>query len=503
MDHGYKTAVVNLDAPLGWRDIARIANGAKLVLSPDARARIDHARALVEQIVERRIRAYGVNTGVGALCDVVVSPSEQRTLSRNILMSHAVGVGEPLRREETRAIIAAAVNNFAHGNSGVRVELVDLLVTLLDSGAIPEVPAFGSVGYLSHMAHIALVLIGEGFVRDDNSSRCSAAHALQRLGREPLVLEAKEGLSVVNGTPCVTGLASLALARTERLLQWADTISAMTFENLRGQAAAFDSDSLALRISPGLSVVGAHLRELLADSGIIAASFGRSTQDPLSLRTIPHVHGAARDVFATTAEVVNRELASVTDNPVVTGTLAAPRVFSQAHAVGASIGLAMDSLSTAVAEVAAMAERRIDRLVNPLVSGLPAFLADSGGTCSGFMIAQYTAASLVAHNRRLAMPASLDGGITSGLQEDHLCHATPAALKALEIIANAERIFAIELLATTQAYDLQPADLARAPKTDAVYRSVRAVISRYRDDRPLAGDIAAAVAFVCEAAPAF
>jgi histidine ammonia-lyase len=502
IDHGYKTAVVNLEAPLGWRDIARIANGAKLVLSPDARARVDHARALVEQIVERRIRAYGVNTGVGALCDVIVSPSEQRTLSRNILMSHAVGVGEPLRREETRAIIAAAVNNFAHGKSGVRLELVDLLVALLDSGAIPEVPAFGSVGYLSHMAHIALVLIGEGFVRDD-TGRISAARALQRLEREPLVLEAKEGLSVVNGTPCVTGLASLALARTERLLQWADTISAMTFENLRGQAAAFDSDSLALRISPGLSAVGAHLRELLADSGIIAASFGRSTQDPLSLRTIPHVHGAARDVFATTAEVVNRELASVTDNPVVTGTLAAPRVFSQAHAVGASIGLAMDSLSTAVAEVAAMAERRIDRLVNPLVSGLPAFLADSGGTCSGFMIAQYTAASLVAHNRRLAMPASLDGGITSGLQEDHLCHATPAALKALEIIANAERIFAIELLATTQAYDLQPADLARAPKTDAVYRSVRAVISQYRDDRPLAGDIAAAVAFVCEAAPAF
>jgi len=163
----------------------------------------------------------------------------------------------------------------------------------------------------------------------------------------------------------------------------------------------------------------------------------------------------------------------------------------------------MDSLGTAVAEVAAMAERRIDQLVNPLVSGLPAFLADGGGTCSGFMIAQYTAASLVAHNRRLAMPASLDGGITSGLQEDHLCHATPAALKALEIIANAERIFAIELLAATQAYDLQPSDVSRAPKTDAIYRSVRAVISRYRDDRPLAGDIAAAWAFVHEANPEF
>ena len=213
-------ASVCIDKPLDWRGVARIANGAKLVLSPGARSRIDHARSLVEQIVERRIRAYGVNTGVGALCDVVVSPSEQRALSRNILMSHAVGVGEPLRREETRAIIAAAVNNFAHGHSGVRLELVELLATLLDSGLTPEVPAFGSVGYLSHMAHIALVLIGEGFVRDD-TGRMSAASALQRLAHEPLVLEAKEGLSVVNGTPCVTGLASLALARTERLLEWA------------------------------------------------------------------------------------------------------------------------------------------------------------------------------------------------------------------------------------------------------------------------------------------
>ena len=493
-------AVIRTERPLNWRELAAVAAGEPLVLSDDARARIAAARVLVEQIVERGIRAYGVNTGVGALCDVIVSPSEQRALSRNILMSHAVGVGAPLGVAETRAIMAAAVNNFAHGHSGIRLEVADQIVALLDAGYIPEVPAFGSVGYLSHMAHIALVCIGEGHVRF-RGERISGRDALARLQREPLVLEAKEGLSLINGTPCVTGLAALALARAERVLDWTDAIAAMSFEKLRGQLAAFDADSLALRISPGLNLVGARMRNALADSGILASVVGQRTQDPLSMRTIPHVHGAARDVLDATADVVNRELASITDNPIVAGTPEAPRVYSQAHAVGASIALAMDSLATAIAQVAAMAERRLDRLVNPLVSGLPAFLAEPGGTCSGFMIAQYTAASLVAQNRRLAAPASLDGGITSGLQEDHLCHATPAALKALEIVDNTGRIVAIELLAAAQAYDLQSVDAPRAPHTDALWRRVRAVVPTYRDDRPLADDMAAAFRMIGEAPP--
>ncbi|MGF6647172.1 aromatic amino acid ammonia-lyase [Paraburkholderia sp. GAS82] len=493
-------AVIRSDRPLDWRQIAAVAAGEPLELSADARARISAAHVLVEQIVERGIRAYGVNTGVGALCDVIVSPSEQRTLSRNILMSHAVGVGTPLGAAETRAIIAAAVNNFAHGHSGIRLAVAERLVTLLDAGCLPEVPAFGSVGYLSHMAHIALVCIGEGHAHY-RGERLSGREALQRLGLEPLVLDAKEGLSLVNGTPCVTGLAALALARAGRLLDWTDVVAAMSFENLRGQLVAFDAESLALRISPGLSLVGERMRSALADSGILAAAIGRRTQDPLSMRTIPHVHGAARDVFSSTAEVVNRELASITDNPIVAGTPEEPRVYSQAHAVGASIALAMDSLATAIAQVAAMAERRLDRLVNPLVSGLPAFLAEPGGTCSGFMIAQYTAASLVAQNRRLAMPASLDGGITSGLQEDHLCHATPAALKALEIVDNAGRIVAIELLAAAQAYDLQMLDAPRAPYTNSLWRRVRSAVPTYRDDRPLAEDMALAFRIIADTAP--
>jgi histidine ammonia-lyase len=493
-------AVIRSNRPLDWAQVAAVAAGEPLELSADARARIAAARVLVEQIVERGIRAYGVNTGVGALCDVIVSPSEQRTLSRNILMSHAVGVGAPLGVAETRAIMAAAVNNFAHGHSGIRLEVADQLVALLDADCLPEVPAFGSVGYLSHMAHIALVCIGEGYARF-RGERLKGRDALQRLGLEPLVLEAKEGLSLINGTPCVTGLAALALARAERLLDWTDLVAAMSFENLRGQLAAFDEDSLALRISPGLNLVGERMRTALADSGILAAVVGHRTQDPLSMRTIPHVHGAARDVLTATADVVNRELASITDNPIVAGTPEDPRVYSQAHAVGASIALAMDSLATAIAQVAAMAERRLDRLVNPLVSGLPAFLAEPGGTCSGFMIAQYTAASLVAQNRRLALPASLDGGITSGLQEDHLCHATPAALKALEIIDNAGRILAIELLAAAQAYDLQSIDAPRAPHTEALWQRVRRVVPAYRDDRPLADDMSIAFRMIADEAP--
>jgi len=484
---GAMQAAVVLHRPLTWRQVADVAEGAPLDWAPSA-ARIAGARVLVESIVAKGIRAYGVNTGVGALCDVIVDTSQLRHLSRNIVMSHAVGVGAPLGRCEVRAILAAAVNNFAHGYSGVRLEVVERLVWLLNEDWTPEVPAAGSVGYLSHMAHVALVLLGESHVRRGCERRASA-DVLSAAHLMPLVLEAKEGLSLVNGTPCATGLMSWALLRASRLLDWADVIAAMTVENLRGQASAFAADALLLRASPAVCAVGSHLQSLLEGSPLLAGAVGRRTQDPLSLRAIPQVHGAVREVFDHTAAVVDTELRAVTDNPVVVGTTDEPRALSQANALGAAIGLGADSLGVAVAELAAMAERRLDRLVNPLVSGLPAFLAADGGVGSGFMIAQYAAASLVADNRRLASPASLDGGITSGLQEDHLCHATPAALKLLKILDNAEGILAIELLAAAQAYDLQSGSRARAAATDAVYRAVRSQVSFYRDDRPLAGDI--------------
>jgi histidine ammonia-lyase len=443
--------MISIDGPLGWREIVTVAEGGRLVLSEPARQRIVHARRIVEALVERGIRGYGINTGVGALCNVVISRENQQALSCNIILSHACGVGEPLGR------------------------------------IIPLIPSRCSVGYLTHAAAIGLVLIGHGSVAS-GTKQLDGTEALSRIGLKPLQLEAKEGLSLVNGTPCATGLAALALARTERLFGWADAAAAMTYENLGSQTNAFAEEALALRRSPGLMAVGETLRNWLAESPMLAEAAGTRTQDPLSLRAIPQVHGAARDAFDQVAEIVNRELSSVTDNPAVSGSPGAPEVHSQAHAVGAALGLAMDSLAVAAAEVAAISERRIDRLVNPLVSGLPAFLAGDSGVSSGYMIAQYTAAALAAENRRLAAPASLDGGITSALQEDMLTHATPAAWKVLSILDNLERILAIELLAAAQAYDLQPQKRGKAQRTDALYRRIRTTIPIYGDDRPMNED---------------
>lgn len=480
---------VVLDSLLTWQDIGAIANGAELQLSQAAWQRISNARSIVDALVERGIRGYGINTGVGALCDVIIDRDRQQALSRNILLSHSCGVGRPLEQAETRAIMAAQIANFGHGFSGIHPDTVKALLTLLNANILPVIPSGGSVGYLTHAAAIGTVLIGEGTALFEGKT-VSGLTALQQAGLSPLTLQAKEGLSLVNGTPCATGLASLALARLERLLDWADATAAMTYENLGSQANPFAAQPLALRKSDGLQQVGANLRQWLEGSELLTLSAGSRTQDPLSLRAVPQIHGAVRDAFVNAADAVNRELASVTDNPVVTGSPDNPQVHSQAHAVGAALGLAMDSLAAAAAELAAISERRIDRLVNPLVSGLPAFLAAEGGVFSGFMIIQYTAAALVAENRRLAAPASLDGGITSALQEDILTHATPAAGKALSIVSNLQTVLAIELLAAAQAYDVKPHKAAKATRTGQVYTLIRNQLSAYNDDRPLNADVA-------------
>ncbi|RVD68463.1 histidine ammonia-lyase, partial [Mesorhizobium sp. M4A.F.Ca.ET.029.04.2.1] len=284
-----------------------------------------------------------------------------------------------------------------------------------------------------------------------------------------------------------------------RLLGWADAAAALTLEAAGGQMAAFDEDVLAMRPSPGIQSVGASLRRLLDGSGLIAAAHGSRTQDALSLRAVPHVHGAAREVLERSAQLVDRELASVTDNPIVSGSLDDPRVFSQAHPVAAALGQIADGLTIALAQVAAMSERRIDRLVNPLVNNLPAFLAAEGGCNSGFMIAQYTATSLSNVNRRLAAPAATDGGVTSGLQEDFLAHPTVAANKLLAVIDNAEYILAIELMAAAQAHDFLSDRAARAPGTDAICRAIRQRVAHYSDDRPLSWDMERLRDFIREA----
>jgi histidine ammonia-lyase len=479
---------IHIETALGWRDIALAGAGQNVTLSAAAWERVAHANRIVARIVETGVRAYGINTGVGALSDTVVDRTFQSLLSRNIVLSHACGVGEGLAPREVRAIIAAQIANFAHGHSGVRPEIIQHLATFLERDCIPDVPSKGSAGYLTHNAHTALVLIGEGSARVAGQ-RMNGREALAAIGLEPLVLGAKEGLSLVNGTACATGLSSVALFRAERLLDWADAVAALTLEAAGCQIAAFDEAILALRPSAGIARVGSSLRGRLKGSGLVAAAFGKRTQDALSLRSVPHAHGAARDVFDNSARVVDQELASVTDNPAVSGTAEHPVVSSEAHAVAPALAQAADSLAIALAQIAAMSERRMDRLVNPLVSGLPAFLASEPGSNSGFMIAQYTAAALSNENRRLAAPASTDGGLTSGLQEDFLAHPTAAANKLLSVIDNAEYILAIELMAAAQAHDFLTTTGARAKGTDAIHKIVRGHVGHYADDRPLCGDM--------------
>ncbi|NKL97514.1 HAL/PAL/TAL family ammonia-lyase [Rhizobium leguminosarum] len=491
---------ITIDAVLTWRDVARVGAGEALALSPAAWGRVEQANRIVARIVETGVRAYGVNTGVGALADTVVDRASQSLLSRSIVLSHACGVGPLLAAREVRAIIAAEIANFAHGHSGVRREIVEHLAAMLEHDCIPDVPSKGSAGYLVHNAHIALVLIGEGSAHL-GGRRMSGREALAAIGLEPLVLGAKEGLSLVNGTACSTGLTAVALSRADRLLDWADSIAALTLEAAGCQIAAFDAAVLALRPSAGIEKVGATLRARLAGSGLVAAAFGRRTQDALSLRSVPHAHGAARDVFDNSARVVDQELASVTDNPAVSGTPEQPIVSSEAHAVAPALGQAADSLAIALAQIGAISERRMDRLVNPLVSGLPPFLASDAGSHSGLMIAQYTAAALSNENRRLAAPAAMDGGLTSGLQEDFLAHPTAAAGKLLAVIDNAEYILAIELMAAAQAHDFLAATAQRAPGTDLVYQAVRQHVSHYGDERPLNGDIEAVRSLIRETAP--
>ena len=477
-----------IDKVLTWRDVAHVAEGEDLALSQGAWDRIAYARRIVEALVESGARAYGITTGVGALSDTVVDREAQSRLSRNIVMSHACGVGPLLGRREVRAVIAAQIGNFVHGYSGVRPDIVRYLCRFLEADCIPDMPSKGSAGYLIHNAHTALVLIGEGHACVAGE-RMTGRAALAAIGLEPLVLGAKEGLSLVNGTACSTGLACVALARTERLLDWADAIAAVTLEAAGCQMAAFDEDVLALRPSAGIASVGAALRSRLQGSGIIAAAVGRRLQDALSLRAIPHAHGAARDVFAHACGIVDQELASVTDNPAIAGTPDAPLVWSEAHAVAPALGHAADALGSAIAQIAAMSERRIDRLVNPLVSGLPPFLATDAGSHSGFMIAQYTAAALVNDNRRLAAPAATDGGLTSGLQEDFLAHPTAAANKLLAILDNAEQVLAIELMAGVQAQDILAETNSPAIGTLEVRDMVRQHVAIYADDRPLGQDM--------------
>ncbi|MFJ7882087.1 histidine ammonia-lyase [Pseudomonas sp. NPDC096917] len=488
-------AVVIDNTRMRWQDVVAVArHGARLELSAQAWARIDNAQAIVQRIVQSGERAYGINTGLGGLSNVSLQHEQLSALSRNTLLSHACGVGPVLSNEQTRAIICAAVIQYSQGKSGLHRQVVEALLALLNRQITPQVPSQGSVGYLTHMAHIGISLLGVGEV-SYLGQVVPAQQALAAEGLGPVQLGAKDGLCLVNGTPCMTGLSCLALADAAHLLQWADVTGAMSFEALRGQIDAFDPEILALKPHPGMQQVGANVRRLLADSEVIASSKGVRTQDALSLRSIAQVHGAARDQLKHAAEQIETELNSVNDNPMVLGTPEAYRVVSQANPHGQSVALAADILAIAMAEIGSIAERRLDRLINPHVSDLPAFLVSQPGVNSGMMIVQYVAASLCAQNRQLAQPAVLDNYVTSGLQEDHLSLGTNAALKLLQVLENCTQILAIEYLLAAQAFEFLKAKHF-GDGTQLAWHLLREQVAPYDQDRWLAPEIAKSAAII-------
>lgn len=493
----YPSSVVIDSQPLRWRDVVAVARyQAPLSLSDAAWARIDNAQAIVRQIVAGEQRAYGVNTGLGALCNQALHGEQLTQLSRNTLMSHACGVGAPLSDDQTRAIICCAIVNYSHGKSGIQRPVVEALLALLNRGITPQVPAQGSVGYLTHMAHVGVTLIGLGEV-SYRGQIVAAAQALAEEGIAPPPLGAKDGLCLVNGTPCMTGLSCLALADVWRLARWADVLGAMSFEALRGQIAAFDEEVLALKAHPGMQQVGRNLRALLEGSEVIAAGEGIRTQDALSIRSIPQVHGACRDQILHAERQIETELNSATDNPLLLGTPENYRVMSQANPHGESVAMAADLLAVAIAELGGIAERRIDRLINPLVSGLPPFLVSEPGVNSGMMIAQYVAAALCAENRQLAQPCVVDNYVTSALQEDHLSLGTGAALRLHKALANGNQILAIEYLLAAQAFEFLT-QYRFGTGTGRAWQRLRQTVAPYHQDRWLAPDIAASAALIAD-----
>jgi histidine ammonia-lyase len=433
---------------------------------------------------------YGVNTGFGRFVSVAIPNDEVEELQLRLLRSHACGVGEPYPDEVVRAAMLLRANALAKGNSGARVRTVELLVECLNRNVLPYVPSRGSVGAsgdLAPLAHLALPLVGEGRARVDGEL-LDGAEALTRAGLEPVRLVAKEGLSLINGTQFMSAQAALCLMRARRLARAADCACALSLEALQGSRTSFLPAVHALRPLPGQAASARNVLRLLEGSAIIEAHrWCDKVQDAYSLRCAPQVHGASRDLLDYAEQTVTVELNAATDNPLV--LVGSGELVSAGNFHGQPLAFALDALAMAVAELANISERRLERLVNPNLSdGLPAFLTPDGGLNSGFMIPQYVAASLVSENKSLCHPASVDSIPTSAGQEDHVSMGNASGLKAWQVVANSERALAIELLAGAQAVEfLAPLSPGRGAR--AVRAAVRDLSPRLRDDRPLSDDI--------------
>jgi histidine ammonia-lyase len=494
-----RTAIGLTGDDLTVDDVWAVAvDGSGAELSARARERMNAARELVERAAHgSREHTYGVNTGFGRFVAVAIPEEQTAELQLRLLRSHACGVGEPYPDEIVRAAMLLRANALAKGNSGARVETVELLLALLEHRVVPVVPSRGSVGAsgdLAPLAHLALPLVGEGEACLDGE-RLTGAEALARAGLEPVQLAAKEGLSLVNGTQFMAATLALGIVRARRLARAADIGCALSVEALQGSRTSFLPQIHELRPLRGQRAAAANVLRLLEGSAIIEAHrWCDKVQDAYSLRCAPQVHGACRDLLEYAEHTVAIELNAATDNPLV--LVDDELLVSNGNFHGQPLAFALDALAMAAAELANISERRIERLVNPNLSdGLPAFLTTDGGLNSGFMIPQYVAASLVSENKVLCHPASVDSIPTSAGQEDHVSMGNAAGLKAWQVLANCERAVAIELLAGAQAVEfhapLEPGAGGRAARA-----AVRELSPRLHDDRPLAGDIEAVAAAI-------
>lgn len=471
----------------------------RAAIAPDAVQKMLGSRAVVDELAAGEAPVYGVNTGVGLLADVRVPPADFEKLQRNVVRSHAAGTGEPLTREEVRAMMLVRANVLAKGFSGIRPVVADRLCQMLERGVTPVVPSQGSVGAsgdLAPLAHMALVLIGEGEA-EFSGARMAGGEALRLAGIEPLTLESKEGISLVNGTQAMLAIGCLELAAAETLADSAEVVCALTLDALRGTPRAFEEKLHAVRPHPGQALSAAHLLRLLEGSEIRASHVScRRVQDAYSLRCAPQVHGAVRDTLAEARRVFSIELNSATDNPLVIDG----EVLSGGNFHGEPLALQLDYLAIALTALAGISERRIDRLVNPALNeDLPPFLAKHAGLESGLMMAQVTAAALVAENRVLATPASPGSITTSGNKEDFVSMGMTAALKWKRVVRNTVAVIAIEALAAARALEFLRPLKSSAPLERARER-IRAACPPAEGDHPLSAEIAAVERLIGEGA---
>ena len=492
------SASVELGGPLRIEDVVEIARGARATLSDDVLRRVDASRHVVVAAVEAGSVVYGVTTGFGGLANVRLTPDHSTALQHGLLRSHAVAVGNELSAEEVRAMLALRAHVLALGHSGVRRDVVLRFVEMLERDVLPVVPEQGSLGAsgdLAPLAHLALPVIGEGEVRL-KGERLPAIEALRRCGLEPLVLEAKEGLALINGTQGMTAIGVLAAWRAGRLAKIADISTALTIEAILGTDRAFDPRVVGLRPHPGQLASARNLMRLLAGSDILSShrKSDHIVQDAYSIRCAPQVHGAFRDVVRHSVETLEIELASVSDNPVVLTETG--EILSGGNFHGQPVALACDSLAAATVGLASISERRLFRLLDPNTSnGLPAFLVGEAGVNSGFMVCQYTAASLVSEMKSLAHPAAVDSITSSAGQEDHVSMGMIAARHARECLYDAEAAIAMEVLAAAQACDLR-APLLAAPASRAAIASLRRAVPTLVHDRALKPDVDATIALL-------